>query len=77
MRKGAKPKPGLKGKESPPTAPSLRELLKNSPNMVEATGEFQAMILGHSKNEPEPESELSAARQAWLNELAKVDLRNG
>jgi hypothetical protein len=32
--------------------PTLRELFANNPNMVEATGEFQAMILGHGEGEP-------------------------
>jgi hypothetical protein len=80
-RKSLRAKPVLRVKEPTPIAPlSLEQKFRDNPYMINATGQgFQAMILGHSKNEPKPESKksMSPALQYALDELAKVDLRNG
>ena len=80
-RKSLRAKPVLRVKEPSPATPSSPKPAPGwPPNIVDKTGQgFQAMILGHSKNEPKPESKksMSPALQYALEELAKVDLRNG
>ena len=80
-RKSLRAKPVLRVKEPTPTTPlSMEQRFQDNPYMVNKTGQgFQAMILGHSKNEPRPESKksMSPAQQCLEDELAQVDLRNG
>jgi hypothetical protein len=52
--------------------PTLRELFKDNPGMVEATGEFQAIILGHGRNAPKMGD--SPAMAAGKRRLQKVKI---